>query len=142
MGPGHSNIVDNDLADAAAKAATTLDETPGEITYGSICTFIKSVMKDDPKSHPRSAAVYANISSKKESEIRSRSDQDQDTACGECDAILHDLEHWLCHCPANSHLRQRVFCDTATELGVLTASPTLTITFARVAIQVNTRDAP
>ena len=163
--PGHSNIVGNDLADAAAKSATSLDEPPSEIAYSSICSFIKSVVRDNPNSHPRSAAVYANISRKKEREIKSRPDQvllgrirtghhwffqsyhnfidsGHDTACGECGADLHDLEHWLCDCPANSHLRQRVFGDTATELGTLTASPTLAIAFARVAMQVNTRDAP
>ena len=165
--PGHSNIAGNDMADAAAKAATTLNEEQGAISYGSICACIKDAVKDDPLAHPRSAAVYANLSSKKEQEIRSKSDQvllgrirsghhwyfesyhhlvdhGHDTTCGDCGAALHDLEHWLCQCPAKSHIRQRVFGDTALELGILTESPALAIAYARAAMEssTNARDAP
>ena len=163
--PGHSNIVGNDLADAAAKAATNLDEPQGEISFGSICANIKSVVRDDPKSHPMSAEIYAGISSQKEKQTRSRNDQvllarirsghhwyfqsyhnkidsDHDPSCRECGAACHDVEHWLCHCPAKSHLRQRVFGDTAVELGILTSDTTLAIAFARAALKDKTRDAP
>ena len=161
--PGHSNITGNDLADAAAKAATTLDEPQREISFGSICANIKSVVKDNLDSHPRSARVYADISRQKENQIKSRSDQvllarirsghhwhfqsyhnkidsDHDPSCRECGAAIHDLEHWLCHCPATSHIRQRVFGDTAMELGILTSDPALAIAFTRAAFTNKTRD--
>jgi hypothetical protein len=44
--PGHCNIPGNDLADLAAKSATTIQgENPG-ISYASICTLIKEKTKD------------------------------------------------------------------------------------------------
>ena len=45
--PGHE-IVGNDVVDAATKDATTQEEDPTEITYKSVCTYIRSVIKDTP----------------------------------------------------------------------------------------------
>ena len=72
--PGHSKIAGNDLADSAAKEATTLQDDPTEITYKSACAYIRSTIKDTP-SHERTAEVYAEFSRKKEKEVRTRADQ-------------------------------------------------------------------
>jgi hypothetical protein len=81
--PGHSEIAGNELADAAAKEATSLDELPGAISYGSICAHINAVIKDTEKHlrtknkevHERTLSVYKNLSQKKEKLITTRKDQ-------------------------------------------------------------------
>ena len=114
-----------------------------------------------------SMKVYSNISKKKEKEITSRSDQvllarvrsghhwffesyhhlvnsDHNTTCpiSGCGDPVHDLEHWLCKCPANTLRRQKIFGDTTVELGILSKSPALAVMFAREAMKIKTRDVP
>ena len=114
--PGHSGIVGNELADEAAKFATTLPDDPTAMTYGSACSKIDATIRDSLDGHERSAKFYASISKQKESEVRNRSDQvllarihsghhwhfksyhklvddTHDTTCKECGWQLHDLEH-------------------------------------------------
>ena len=74
--PGHSNIPGNELADAAAKAATKLDEQATPVSYGSICTAIRQMTRDPPPSHERTKEVYRGISHNTEwKTITSRRDQ-------------------------------------------------------------------
>ena len=40
--PGHADIPGNDLADSAAKAATSLDEPQAPVSYGSACALIRA----------------------------------------------------------------------------------------------------
>ena len=164
--PGHSNIAGNDMVDTAAKAATTLNEPQTSIAYSGICAVIRSEVRD-VLTHERSMKVYSNISKKKEKEITSRSDQvllarvrsghhwffesyhhlvnsDHNTTCpiSGCGDPVHDLEHWLCKCPANTLRRQKIFGDTTVELGILSKSPALAVMFAREAMKIKTRDVP
>ena len=155
--PGHSGIEGNELADAAAKLATTALEDPTPITYGSACAKIKATINDSLDGHERSAKVYASFSMQKESQVRNRSDQvllgqfraghhwalesyhklvdeNHDTTCEECGWHLHDLEHWLCHCPATTHIRMRVFGTPTISLDILTAEPLAAVAFARAAL--------
>ena len=155
--PGHSGIVGNELADLAAKHATTLDEVPTEIPFGSACARIKSVIRDDHSSHARTARVYAKYSKQKEAEVKTRNDQvllgrirtghhwhfesyhqlvdkEHDTTCEECGFKLHDLKHWLCDCPATAHIRMRLFGTSEIFLEILTENPLAAILFTRAAL--------
>ena len=155
--PGHSGIAGNELADAAAKQATTLDDEPGPITYGSACARVKAGIRDDHSSHDRTARVYSKFSKQKEAEVLTRSDQvllarirsghhwnfesyhqlvdkEHDTTCKECGWELHDLEHWLCNCPATSHIRMKMFGTLDVSLDILTEKPLAAITFTREAL--------
>ena len=107
--------------------------------------------------------VYA-ISKKKEREVKSRSNQvllaighhwfsesyhhlvnsDHDIICliYGCGDPMHDWDHWLCKCPANTERRQKIFGDTTVELGILSKSPALAVMFAREAMKIKTRDVP
>jgi ribonuclease HI len=155
--PGHSDVTGNELADEAAKSATQLDAEATEITYKSVCSYIKASIKDPTNTHERSTQVYANYSKKKEAKIKTRADQvllarirsghhwcfesyhklvdkEHDTRCKECGAEMMDLEHWFCSCVAKSHIRQRVFGSPEVELGKLTSDPTAAVAFTRAAL--------
>ena len=153
--PGHSDVVGNELADAAAKRATTLDEPPGPVTFRSACAFIDSKIKDDPLPHPRSREIYAKFSRQKDQEaVKCRADEAllgqirsgehvgfkvfqqrigecDDTKCEDCGSEVHDVEHWFVHCPAHSEMRQRLFGDYRVELEYLSSEPKLVLAFAR-----------
>ena len=155
--PGHKGIAGNELADQAAKDAANLDEEPCPTSYASARAKIKSTVKDNMNSHERTARVYAKYSKKKEAEVKTRADQvllarirsghhwafesyhklvdrEHDTTCKECKSELHDLEHWLCQCPANSELRMRFFGTTVVSLDILTERPADAILFTRAAL--------
>ena len=114
-------------------------------------------VKDNINAHKRSARVYAKLSKKKEGEVKSRADQvllarirsghhwafesyhrlvdcEHNTKCKECGDELHDLEHWLCQCPANSQLRMMYFGTVDVDLDVLTERPADSILFTRAAL--------
>ena len=74
--PGHKGIEGIELADEAAKSATTLDEDPTPITLGSARAEIEATIKEDLSSHERSAQVYSKLSKKREAaEVMTRADQ-------------------------------------------------------------------
>ena len=155
--PGHKGIAGNKLADAAAKEATALEDEPTAITFGSARAKVKATIKDDISTHDRTARVYSKLSQTREAEVKSRADQvllsrirsghhwafesyhklvddGHDTTCKECGSELHDLEHWLCHCPANSHIRMRYFGTVDVSLDILTERPADAILFTRAAL--------
>jgi ribonuclease HI len=163
--PGHSGIEGNELADAAAKQATSLQQEPTAITLGSACARIRATIKDDLSTHERSARVYSKISKQKEAEVRSREDQvllgqiraahhwcfesyhqlvdeTHNTTCKECGWEMHDLEHWLCHCPSTSHIRMRTFGTLDVGLEVLTDTPIPALAFTREALGYTRSNAP
>ena len=163
--PGHSGIQGNEMADAAAKQATMLPQEPTPITLGSACAKIRATIKDDLSAHERSARVYAKFSLQKEAEVRTREDQvllgrirsahhwcfesyhqlvdeTHDTTCKECGWKMHDLEHWLCHCPSTSHIRMRNFGTLDVELEVLTDTPIPALAFTREALGYSQSNAP
>ena len=155
--PGHKGIEGNELADAAAKHATTLEEEQAAIPFGSACARIKAAIKDDISSHQRTARVYSKYSKRKETEVKTRADQvllarirsghhwglesyhklvdaDHNAKCEECGWELHDLEHWLCDCPATSHIRMKMFGTPNVSLDILTDDPLAAILFTRAAL--------
>ena len=161
--PGHKGIAGNELADEAAKQATFLEEEPTPTSFGSAKAKIKAIIKDDFSSHERTASVYEKISRKREAEVKSRADQvllsrirsahhwafgsyhklvdnSHDASCKECGWKLHDLEHWLCHCPATSHIRMKFFGTEDISLNILTERPAEAILFTRAALTSNTQD--
>ena len=58
----------NDLADAAAKDATTLEDDATEIMFKTACTYIRSTIKDTPN-YERTAQVYKEFLKKKEEKV-------------------------------------------------------------------------
>ncbi len=152
--PGHCNIPGNDLADLAAKSATTIQgENPG-ISYASICTLIKENTKDPPISHPIIKAVYSSISRKREERVTSREDQSllgklrsghfmglryyrhrvdgtTDPTCDLCQESPQTLEHWLQHCPATAAQRWTLFGEDSGRLDCLTKHPIEALALAR-----------
>ena len=150
----HNNIPGNELADLAAKSASTIQgENPG-ISYASICALIKEKSKDPPISHPIIKAVYSGISHKTECCVTSREDQSllaklrsghfmglrsyrhrvdgiTDPTCDLCQESPQTLEHWLQHCPATAAQRWALFGEDSGRLDCLTKHPKEALALAR-----------
>ena len=73
--PGHSDIPGNELADAAAKAATTIQAVPRSISFSSASSFINLKVVDKPFPHPRPNEAYKGKTKKQEDRITNRADQ-------------------------------------------------------------------
>ena len=144
--PGHSKIPGNEAADSAAKAATCLEEHPGEISYGSICSLIDRSMIDPPMSHDRTKQVYTASTKYSDATISSRADQvllaqlrsghhmafrayrnrvypDEDPKCPLCEEPQHTLEHWLLKCPGVEAEKYKIFGYLEVGLNVLITHP-------------------
>ena len=73
--PGHSDIPGNELADVAAKAATSIPAVPRSISFSSVSSFINLKVVDKPFSHPRPNEAYKGKTQKQEDRIVTRADQ-------------------------------------------------------------------
>ena len=123
--PGHSAIPGKDIADKAAKEATTIDsDTILPISLSSSIQVINETIRDAPPIHERVASVYKHrrvsrdaklINNRKDdvliAHLRSghhpslkkylhRLDPSQGPTCPNCRQEEQDLLHWLCDCPA------------------------------------------
>ena len=153
--PGHADIPGNELADAAAKEATTsIDSAPPPTSIRGIMPAINESVKDEPPSHQRTAAVYSHYSSKREHQINNRADQTLlarirsghsllfkaykhrisatgDPHCNRCsEDAIDDLEHWLV-CNGTAEARMRIFGNIHVELPDLTKKPREVVALAR-----------
>ena len=152
--PGHCNIPGNELADTAAKSATSLEGTGRGVSFSSACATIRHALRDPPIAHQRSAEVYSALSSVKEKEIQSRADQTLlakirsgkftglraykhlldpgiDPTCNLCGEEPQDLEHWLQRCPATEAKRLELFGPDSGGLDCLTKHPRGAVALAR-----------
>ena len=152
--PGHCGVPGNELADEAAKAATSGAREPGGVSFNSIGALIRRDNSTLPSTHARTAEVYSAYSEARESTISTRRDQallaklrsghfvglmayrsriqlGTDPSCPLCDeGCPQDLEHWV-RCPALTRLRHDTYGSDETGLDMLTRSPRNALALAR-----------
>ena len=153
--PGHCDIPGNELADAAAKSASELDEERPPISVNAAWTTIKKNIRDPPPTHARIVATYTGHSSSRDaSEIDNRSDQvllarlrsghhpafraylhrmdpDVDPTCPICQNADHTLEHWLLDCPGTSAVKREMFGTHEGSLTWLSSHPSKSVALAK-----------
>ena len=160
--PGHCNIPGNELADAAAKSATSIKGSSPGVSYSSICSQIRTATKDPPIQHPRTRQVYAALSPKTESQVESRADQSllaklrsghcmglrhyrsvvdgvTDPICDLCRESPQTLEHWLQSCPKTARQRWDLFGGDSGRLDCLTRYPRESLALARSTLDLGAR---
>ena len=152
--PGHSNIPGNELADAEAKAATTLGTPNRPTSFNSAKAIIKRTFIDSPSTHELTSEVYADYSHTKEKAIKSRKDQvllarlrsghfmgfrqyrhrigrDDSPSCQRCGQNdSDDVRHWL-KCPGTLAVRHELFENAEVGPSILTSHPRESVVLAR-----------
>ena len=153
--PGHCEIPGNEMADRAAKDATTSAGMERGTSFGGICAQIRARITDPPIQHQRTAVVYSALNPGKEAAIiTSRSDQtllaqlrsgkfpglrafkhtldpSVDPTCPQCGLAPQDLEHWVAHCPATAVQRRNLFGPEGGGLDCLSRFPAEVVALAR-----------
>ena len=160
--PGHCDIRGNELADSAAKSATSLPSPPKAVAFSSACAAIREATRDPPPSHSRTREVYAHYSRDREARVLSRADQSllaklrsghymglrahrarvdgvSDPLCNLCGQADQTLEHWLGSCPATEQQRSLLFGEDSGDLGCLTKYPLGSISLARRFLRLGER---
>ena len=151
--PGHADVPGNELADSAAKAATTLESEPKAVSLRGIAPEIRKAIPDEPIDHLRTSKVYEKYSRARESTLnrkdqvmlarirsghsllfrqyRHRIGHAVDPHCIRCtENKLDDLEHWLV-CDGTLEARMKHFGYTRLELSDLTRWPRESVALAR-----------
>ena len=155
--PGHSDVPGNELADEAAKAATSIQAVSRPISYSSVCSYINLMIVDKPFPHPRPNQAYHGKTRKQEDRITTRADQVllaclrsgkhkafrnyqhaldgfTDPSCPRCQEPLHTLEHWLLDCPGTREAVFRMYGFLPTTLGVMSTHTRETVALARATL--------
>ena len=168
--PGHSDIAGNEMADKAAKEATTIAGDHLPTSFGSVCAAIKQEIPEQNLSgHERTAKVYEHFSKSREKQITSRKDQTTlarirsghhkafkeihhrleatvDPTCPKCKKADHTLEHWLLECEATQTAKHEIFTlsgdDQDLGLGLLSKYPKSSLALARRTLLGNSADRP
>ena len=154
--PGHFAILGNDLADKAAKEATTIaTDTILPISLSNSIQAINETFHDAPPTNERVAAVYkhrrvsrdakqinnrkadvliARLQSGDRNSLKQylqRLNASQDPTCPNCCQEEQDLLHWLPDCLVLISVRQRVFVCHQGSLEWLTTRPGDVVAYAR-----------
>ena len=152
--PGHCMLDGNELADAAAKQASKLDEPFAQTTFSAIKAHMVNLLPPDEPTHERSAKIYSCYRPSMDKFLKCRADQveiarlrsgwhlglgrtqnlfsggEEPASCARCDHELDDLEHWMA-CPGTLEQRQRIFGRTEVGLSDLATDAQKCVALAR-----------
>ena len=150
--PGHSDISGEELAEKAAKEATTIGtNTILPVSFSSSIKVINEIIRDDPPTHERVALIYQHQKDSRNSkEIKNRKDNlllaclrssrhpslhqylhRLDPICPKCRIDEQNLHHWLWECPVGDAMRQKVFGNHKGSLEWLATQPGDVVAYAR-----------
>ena len=154
--PEHSNIPGNNLANRAAKEATTIESDTIYPTPLS-CAFqvINELFRDGPPLHARKTKIYEDRKTSTDLQqikicrddvliarfcfwhhlslkaLYHRTDPEIDPTCPSYQQAEHTLQHSFLECPTGDAIRQRVFGNHQGSLKWLPSRPGDVIAFAR-----------
>ena len=156
--PAHIDVPGNELADTAAKEATTKEGTAPPIAFSTAKAVARRMIKDPEPTHDLTKVTYSEFSSKRDrEEIHTRQDgaliaqlrtdhciklasyryrigKSQDDTCPHCQLEAETVDHWIRRCPAHDALRLSLFGTRTPGLEVLGCKPGKVLKLARATL--------